>query len=63
VRRRVVSMIVDGVGRRCSQAALDLFLIICNLFVDDAEKCVQNFASLAMESTEELLVESIERGI
>jgi hypothetical protein len=26
VRRRVVSMIVGGVGRRCSRAAWDLFL-------------------------------------
>jgi hypothetical protein len=60
VRRRAVLMSVADVGGRCSQATLDLFLIICNLFVDYAEKCVHNFASMVMESTEELLVESIE---
>jgi anthranilate/para-aminobenzoate synthase component II len=39
---------------------LFVFSIIHILFVDDADKWVYNFASLLMESTEDLLVESIE---
>jgi hypothetical protein len=31
--------------------------ILLNLFVDDAKKCMYNFASLAMESNEEVSVE------